>query len=689
MSFDEIDLKNKIEEQAKQLQVPDSLKPEAVEKKLRETGKKNKKRKKPYYMKIMAAAACCVLIIGAAGGLYRTFSVKNDAASGNVTAMQGESAKTDDAEGAIRTAENYDEIYQYVEADMKQRQSRNNNGSFLETLFSGGVKEMSVEDSADTGMDMSGPLQVSGSAERTYGEVGETKDYSDTNTRETDVAEADIVKTDGAYLYILHGQRVQIVDIGQDTMKETGEILLEDEINAAEIYLEDHRLIIVYTQYREEGEEGRLRSREYTVAETFDVSDPSNPQSIGKISQSGSYYTTRIKDGYVYLFSSYYTEYNIAKAYTNGYIPQVEGQYIECSDVYLPMVDTARKYMVVSSFSLENPNEVVDNKAIFGASGQCYVSSENIYVCESSYDAEAADVTQTYIRKIAYHDGELEAVGQTNVDGTLNDSFSIDEYQGNLRLVTTVRPISRDDGVIPLSWLRDRSDSDTEIVAEIKDSNSLYVLDANLKELARIEGLAEEEMVYSARFMRDVGYFVTYREMDPLFSVDLSDPANPKILGELKIPGFSDYLHPYGDGKLLGIGMDVDETGTTTNGVKLSMFDISDPANVTEAYKYVLEGTYSTEVSYNYKAAFVNVGKNLIGFKASGDGVHYYIFSYGEKGFECVFDRELTGFSSDVRALYAGDTLYLVAGNTVESYRLGSFEKVDDIVLGAANRPKE
>lgn len=684
MSFDEIDLRNKIEEQAKQLQIPDSLKPETVEKKLSEERKKSRKPKKPYYMKIMAAAACCVLIIGAAGGLYRTFSVKSDGAKENETAVRDESEKADDKEGAIRTAENYDEIYQYVEAEMKRRQSRNNNVGFLETLFSGVTKESATEDSADTGMNMSGSLQMSGSVERTY---AGTKEYSDTNTREADVAEADIVKTDGAYLYILHGQRVQIVDIGQDTMKETGEILLEDGINTEEIYLEDHRLVIVYSQYQEEGD--LPRSREYTVAETFDVSDPSNPQSIGKISQSGNYYTTRIKDGYVYLFSSYYTEYNIAKAYTNGYIPKVEGQYIECDDVYLPMLDTARKYMVVSSFSLEHPDEVTDNKAVFGASDQCYVSPENIYVCESSYDAETADVTQTYIRKIAYHDGKLEAVGQTSVDGTLNDSFSIDEYQGNLRLVTTVHPVSREESNILFVWLRDTSNEDAEIVTEIKDSNSLYVLDANLKELARIEGLAEDEMVYSARFMGDVGYFVTYRQMDPLFSVDLSDPANPKILGELKIPGFSDYLHPYGEGKLLGIGMDVDETGTTTNGVKLSMFDISDAENVTEVQKYILEGTYSTDVSYNYKAAFVNVKKNLIGFTAYGNEAHYYIFTYGENGFECVFDRELTGVSSDVRALYAGDTLYLVAGNIVESYRLKTFEKLDDIVLGAASRPAE
>ena len=137
-------------------------------------------------------------------------------------------------------------------------------------------------------------------------------------------------------------------------------------------------------------------------------------------------------------------------------------------------------------------------------------------------------------------------------------------------------------------------------------TNTLYVLDDKLKELSRIEELAPDESIYSARFIGNTGYFVTFRQMDPLFSVDLSDPKKPEILGALKIPGFSEYLHPYGDGLLLGIGMDTDPTGMTTNGVKLSMFDVSDPKDVREIQKYVIEGAYSTDAAYNYK---VEIGR--------------------------------------------------------------------------------
>lgn len=751
MSFDEIDLRNRIEEQTRDLEIPESLKPEAVEKRLdSEYGQKTQRRKEagqttqpkkkrpkhPQWRQILAAAACCVLVVGAVGGLFgQQFQKDNnqEGADGLRVENSGASGKNQGAAGAegenaaeqIRTASDYDEIYRYIEAEQKQRESRNNSGILWGNWFSASkesqadaaVSEDIKSEPPGSGFDASAEViaenETGNGAENGTGtgtETGTEVDYSDTNTREEDVGEADVVKTDGKNLYILHKNEIDIVNIEQDTMKATGSITLEDDAYNAEIYLQDQRLVAVYTASRQEGEgEGY---RDYTMAVTYDVSDPANPKKTGEISQSGIYYTTRIKNGYVYLFSSYFAEYNVVRDKRSGYIPVVEEEMIDSSDIYLPVLDTARKYMVISSFSLDKPDEVTDNKAIFGATNLCYVSGENIYVCEDSYDVEKAHVSQTFIRKIAYQDGTLTAIGQGSVNGTLNDSFSIDEYKGNLRLVTTVDPIdpvADGDGIRPLLWWSDyvsgtKEKASEEIDAEepesgetgsndaesdkeetkapLKRSNWLYILDENLRELSHIAELAEEEMVYSARFMGDAGYFVTYRQVDPLFSVDLSDPRNPKILGELKIPGFSEYLHPYGAGKLLGIGMDVDEEGISTNGVKLSMFDISDPSNVIEAQKYVLEQTYSTDVAYNYKAAFVNAKKNLIGFTAhGGEGSFYYIFSYGTDGFERVFERDLTGFYNDVRALYAGEKLYLVSGNIVESYWLTSFKKVDDIVL--------
>jgi len=312
------------------------------------------------------------------------------------------------------------------------------------------------------------------------------------------------------------------------------------------------------------------------------------------------------------------------------------------------------------------------------------VSENNIYITEECYGKNDSEKIQTSIRKIAYGNGTLDAVAQTKIDGVLNDSFSIDEYNGYLRIVATVLPNTYNDRIMPIPYkgaegnaVEDSAAADSEAV----ETNALYVLDENLEMTGSIQDLAKEETIHSARFMGDIVYFVTFKQIDPLFSADLSDPAAPKIIGELKIPGFSDYLHPYGEGKLLGIGMSVDEDGMTTEGVKLSMFDISDPVNVKETATFVLENVLSTDAGYNYKAVFADAEKNLFGFAAYGDSIEYKMFSYDEaEGFKEVFSKEIINYGN-IRGLYIEDTFYLVAGNTVESFAMNGFQKIDDIVL--------
>lgn len=660
--MEEKDLKKLIREQSEETKIPDSLEPENVMKQLEGRAKK---RKQAYYKKFVAAAACCAVVAGVgvagASGLF----VNQENASGEKLAS---AEKSDRADGvvkatAIASAKDYDEVYAYIEAENKR------------------WKQMEKKSDA---MGMMAKEEESVGEAAVYDADGGA--YSDTNIREEGVGEGDIVKTDGNCMYVLNNQQIHIIDITQDKMDVLAEIKLPDETYVSEIFVKNDRLIAVYTQMEveedPEGKDGGEFYWEYTVAETFDISNPEAPESVGKISQSGSFYSMRVVGDYAYLFSYYYPGMEVLRGDADFYIPKVQGTKIDSTDIFLPSFQTGNRYTVITSFALQNPKEQIDTKAVFGISDMCYVSGENIYICENNYGDEDGDMSKTCIRKISYKDGVLKAVGQAKINGTLNDSFSIDEYKGNLRLVTTIR-YNRNAGIMPIALFEGREEDSSEDSEdkEEKDSNVLYILDENLNELSRIEGLAEEEQVYSARFMGPAGYFVTYKQIDPLFSVDLSDPKNPKILGELKIPGFSEYLHPYGEGLLLGIGMDVDESGTTTNGVKLSMFDISNPANVQEIQKYVLEGVYSTDVAYNYKAAFINLEKNMIGFTAYEEVPKYMIFSYDESGFQVIFERELTGLSTDVRAFYAGDRFYLAAGNTVESYRLDIFEKIDDIVL--------
>lgn len=700
MSMNEKDLKRLIEEQTEQMRVPESLEPEHIEKMLEEKGKKKQVR---YYQKIGALAACGLLVIGlyaGTAGLTKTENTDGQYIAENADTDSTESARAggsdasdgtnkdqaDAGEGKsggisgrtfevteIRSAEDYDEIYEYIEEAGRREQMKNEIAYNDAGIAAEGISESADFDSAAQ-YDAAAPMEgaaLSG---------GMSDDYSETNVREEGVGEADIVKTDGKRLYIMNNRRIQIVDIEKKKMELLGSIKLDQENYAAEIFVKDDRLVVIYThsEYEEQENYGGYY-RELTVAETYDVSNPKKPKLVGKISQSGNYNTMRAVGDYIYLFSDFYADsYGGAREQYFRYIPEVQGERIAAGDILMPWNSRGNRYTVISSFSIRNPEGKLDSKAVFGSTGICYVSGKNIYICEAKYDSSDNGTSQTCIRKISYQDGNFEAVGQTIVDGTLNDSFSIDEYKGNLRLVVTVR---YDDLINQPSPLRLPGKENVTEEVERTDSNSLYILDENLEELSRIEGLAPDETIYSARFMGDAGYFVTFRQVDPLFSADLSDPEKPEIIGSLKIPGFSEYLHPYGEGMLLGIGMDVDETGMTTEGVKLSMFDISDPADVKEIQKYTLENTYSTDVSYNYKAAFVDVEKNLIGFNAYGDDMKYYIFSYEEDQFVCRLERELGGYSSDVRGLYSGSRLYLVSGNTVEAYEIDTMKKTDDIVL--------
>lgn len=661
-----------LQESAKDTEIPDSLLPGEIEKKILERERIRKKRRRRRILSGTVAAGLC-LVAGISGYFLITdhtgdmrSGTSEQSVSASSEAANPDGSDTDESSvtagisetDLLATAEDYDEIYEYIQAERE----------FWENAAS--ATEESTADSS-TGSAEARSFDSAGANAESISNTASGKEYSDTNVREEGVGEGDIVKTDGKNLYVVNGEKINIVGAGSTEMELLAQIEPEEGNYPSEVYAQDGYLAVVYTksEYSDgtNGYDGYYR--DYTCADVYDVSNPEEPEKIGGITQSGYFNTMRIRGGYVYLLSSFYADTGAARGNQPAYIPEVQGKLISTDCIYMPQGRMGNSYTVISSFDLDDPEGHTDSKAVFGNTGICYVSTENIYITESIYGVSDSDVNQTSIRKVSYGEGILEGAGQTKLSGVLNDSFSIDEYDGYLRLVTTVtKTEGQTRGIVPL------------LAPEPSESNSLYVLDENLKIVGEIRDLAEGESVYSARFMGKTGYFVTFRQVDPLFSVDLSDPAAPKILGELKIPGFSEYLHPYGDGLLLGIGMDVDESGVTTEGVKLSMFDISDSSDVREVQKYVIEDMYGTDV-YDYRSVFADVEKNLFGFTAYGSGQKYYIFSYDEnKGFRQEFERTLGGYGS-TRGLYIGDRFYLVSGNTIEAYALDGFEKVGDLVL--------
>ncbi|MCI9269879.1 MAG: hypothetical protein HFH11_01715 [Dorea sp.] len=632
---------NQIKKESETVNIPKSLEPEEMEAALKSRPKKFVWKK----AHTIAAAACCLLACGIAYGM-----TKDAEHAGKRGAAGGAGADAKELRNSgVETVDDYEEVYEYLQAYAMNASSYDEDG--------GGamITEDSAADMAAGGAETK--QQIASETQKMDAAVPEaaSAEYSETNVRQEGVDEADVVKTDGRYLYTLrdNGRAVVIVDT-KDGLKEAAEVKLEDPHSIREFYVNNGKLALVGESYREEKtKSGWYMSTASTFAVTYDLSDPAKPEKIGEVTQSGYYTSSRMSEGHLYLFSQYSvdTASGIEPRDTEKYIPLVDGTLLPGNDIYLPTTKQAYMYAVISSVDMVKPDETKDSKAIFTDGGNLYVSNKNIYW----YEDRSWYTGDTVIRRLSYQDGKLKAEASGMVGGYIHDSFCIDEYKGYLRVITTE-----------------------------KETNSVYVLDEKLKTVGSIEGLAEDERVYSARLMGDVGYFVTFRETDPLFSVDFSDPKKPEIIGELKIPGFSEYLHFYGEDMLLGIGMDVDEDGFTTNGVKLSMFDISDNTDVKEVQKYVMKNVYSADVMYDYRAALIDVGKNIIGFSAnSGDGESYYVFSYDKgKGFACLMEETINGTGyQTARGVYIDQVLYVVKGNIIEAYGMEDYKKVGDIIL--------
>lgn len=619
------------------------------------------KKRKWIFRGATVVAACLVAVVGFNAYLKNLTKSDGTSGGGTIASTDGsESEITISKEKNIKAAEDYEDAYAYLDAYSKRIQSEEyvteqyvRNGGVASSENQNEIATLESDAAADStsaaGSETAKAVDTSGSG------------YSETNVRQDGVDEGDTVKTDGKYLYVLkdNSKEISIVDANTSAMKSLQTIQPEDIDTIREFYLDKEQQYVIAVCEKQISSVKEINAYNYwnpvnTVMVTYDVSDIENPKELGRITQNGNYESSRKVGDYVYLFSDYsiYLD-GMKKSEPETYVPLVNGKKVAASDISLPAVSEGYEYSVITSVDIKDPAKTYDSKAIMSDGGELYVSEKNIYYYDTVWDY--VNGQKTTLRRIGYKDGKLSAGAQGKVDGYLNDSYSIDEYKGYLRLVLT------DD-----------------------NKNDVRILDMDLKEVGAIENLAKDESVYSARLMGDTGYFVTFEQTDPLFSVDLSEPKNPEIIGKLKIPGFSDYLHPYGDGKLLGIGMDVDEETGVTNGVKVTMFDISDPSDVKELDTHTLENVYSTEVSYDYKAALVSADQNLIGFSGNTEGVQkYFLFGYDEKnGFDLVLEEEINGNQMmGTRGVYIDDALYVVQGNVIESYSLKDYQKIGDLIL--------
>lgn len=659
----------KIRKSADSCEIPESLKPENLD--LEKKGNlRNIYSREPWKK---AAAAAAVLALAVLAG-FLTVNFKGNqgeqlSASFETAKKMEETAGSAGKEEGAQTleelyipAEDYDEICKKLQNSLSNARSEN----LLESETAMGDMAAAEEAAASEAADSGSTVSYAG-------------DYSQTNVQTEGVDEGDVVKTDGRYLYIIReGREVQIVSIQAGKMAEVAVIrptLEQSENSILDMYLTGDTLQIICQRYdadmQEDGEDAYyMNYRGITSVCTYDLTDRANPVHVGTTEQEGTYYTSRKSGEYLYLFTSVYPQESLIRQYADqgkeyGLIPLVNGETMAASDIYIPRDDdkSGTEYMLITSVNENKPDQIADQKAILESASRFYVSTENIYLERENWEAGS---TQTAIARFSFSQGKIKGESAGVVNGAVTDDFATNEYDGFLRVLTT-------------QW----NDSGSQ-------TNNVYVLDQNMEIVGKIDNLAEDESIYSARFMGNTGYFVTYRQVDPLFSVDFSDPTHPKILGELKVSGFSEYLHFYGENRLLGIGWETDPETGATKGLKLSMFDVSDPADVKEVDKLVIKNIDYFPGEYNYKALTVSPEKNVIGlaassYESSGTVNSYMVFSYDEKeGFltDLTYGLQEGGNVSaeEVRGVYADDTFYVADGNNVTAFNMGKgYEKIAEL----------
>ncbi|NLE04388.1 MAG: hypothetical protein GX638_06245 [Crenarchaeota archaeon] len=436
--------------------------------------------------------------------------------------------------------------------------------------------------------------------------------YSTTNIQVAGVDEADSVKTDGVYLYVIANNTVYILDAGTTDIQNArvvAKIPSQNNTYISGIYLSEdgNNLAVIGNEYqyftleiKDLGDENQgIRTSQYsnglTFIQIYDVSEKANPILSRNITTSGYYFNSRLIGNYLYTIITE-TVYlnsdgtvNLPVIFQNNQVSNVNPTKI----FYVPQPDSYYTYTTVISININNSTQPADNASIMlGGASEMYVSAGNIYIISPTWDSESRYVTNIY--KLAINEGVITAQAEGTVWGYPINQYAMDEYNGYFRIATTM-------------WFEDNATtSDGAVFKVSRQLNSIYVLDANLNLVGKLEGFKKDESLYAVRFAGEKCYAVTFKQIDPFFVIDISNPAEPKVVGELKIPGYSSYLYPIDENHIIGIGQE-------NNTAKISLFDVTDMTNPIEVAKYIVEGSYtSSEAAYDPHAFVYDVQRQLL-----------------------------------------------------------------------------
>ena len=630
------------------------------------------------------------------GTVFAAFLLVAVSVFGIINANKGTSAtpanmalSAEAATAEVKTVESYDDIYGLIES-MQSKYGNYADGMVMEDAEM--QSAMTDSAAAPTAGEARGSVTMESPATAAGG-----LDYSETNVQVKGVDEADIVKTDGSYIYYIAGNQLNILKPdGAATRLISSTSLSGDDSwwgYNSEMFLLGNRLMIITQSFNTvwvNDVRGNYQSNtEQTSAVIYDISNPAKPAQVVSLGQSGYYVSSRMIGDYVYLVTSQYI-YSPVKGTPITYIPATtagaETKLLMPTDLYIGGSPQSAAYTVIGSINLKSGANFASAKAVFGGTSELYANAEHMLLAFARYTDETLPIapdkdgknvqitrggSSTDLVLLGLNDGEITRLAGGSVPGNLLNQFSMDAYKNVIRVVTTLN-----------SWeQRIYTDGVDTYEYDSTTANALYTLDLSLNVLGKIENLAKDEFVKSVRFDGDIGYFVTFRQVDPLFAVDLSNPAYPRVLSALKIPGFSEYLHVFKQNLLLGIGYDADEQTGRMQGVKLSMFDTTDKTKVKEVTTEKVDASW-TVVGSNHKAILVDAQKNLIAFPADSN---YYIYRYtADKGFEIAARVSMAADLSswNLRGMFIGDYFYVLGDSGVTVISLSDFTVLATVKLG-------
>jgi uncharacterized secreted protein with C-terminal beta-propeller domain len=565
-------------------------------------------------------------------------------------------------------------------------------------------------------------------------------DYSQTNNQVTGIDEADTFKTDGNYIYTISNNQVKIINAYPAESAEIVATLNYTQYPQA-LFINGDYLYVIANEYDGAYSFGQTQS---TKMYKYDVSNKDNIKLTQTFDFEGYFSQGRLINGTVYLITNapgsdrpipmpYYKVGGVESqiAIDRISIMPYPYDYATFTNVYKITNDDVESSSVITN---GNPTVYMSNTAIYLATGeyinswkytqnltmqkaQSYTTSEDITVInkinaadldvvsqvekeqkiynvylkalarlttkqQEQFQKEIQDEVDSYLESLESMEYtnivkidalSLTTIANAKVPGSIINQFALHEHQNTVVVATTQET----------RWMTDKI---------INSTNNVFVLNTELQKTGEIKNIAQGERIYSSRFVGDQLYLVTFRQIDPFFVIDFSDVEKPKLLGELKITGYSNYLHPINDHVILGFGQETDKNGRVT-GLKMTLFDVTNPSQPTEINSWVDNKTYAySQAQYDYKAFLYADEKDLLvipvsswDYTTSQSYSGAYVFNVTEDSIEL---RGLIGsgdyYSSVQRSAYINDMLYTVSYSQLRINRLSDLIGVKNISLAPA-----